>query len=178
MDAIEALMARRSIRSYTDEKPTAEQLETITAAMNNAPSARACFITVVTDAAVLAAMDEAVYTEMLSQEGFGKQRASIPGYRPLYGAPAVIVISAPDGLALGGVNAACACTAGAVAATALGLGSCFVMGPGAAARLIPDLKETLKVPEGYTPFCGLLVGYANDPELFKHVVEKLEPAIV
>ena len=175
MDAIEALTTRRSIRSYTDQVPTDEQIDLVVKAMQNAPGARPVFLTIVTDKDLIAEMDEAVYNNMISQEGFGKQRASMPGYRPFYGAPVVIVISGPAGNPMAAPNAACACTAGCVAATALGLGSCFVMGPRAANELIPNLKEKLQVPEEYAPFCGLLLGYTDDPEKFKFVVEEPAP---
>lgn len=177
MDAYEIIASRASIRSYKKDMPSDADLEKIVAVAQKAPNAGAFCTTVVKDADLIAEMDNATWTDMMAmpEDSFGHKRASIPGYRPFYGAPVAIIFSSKEGERLGAVNTACACTAGAYAATSLGLGSCFVMAPIAAYHNIPDLGERLQLPEGYTPDCALLVGYADDPEAFKHP-SKQEPA--
>ena len=58
---------------------------------------------------------------------FLRQRASLPGYQPLYGAPVLILISAPKELPNSPFNAALAAENMLIEATELGLGSCFIM---------------------------------------------------
>ena len=176
MEAIEILKSRRSIRSYTDQMPSDEDIAAIVDIAQHAPNAGKFHTTVLTDRALLDEMDEANYQAMLAEgSGFGYDRATTPGYRPYYHAPVCIIFSTRSDDMLGPVNAACACTAGAYAATALGLGSCFIMQPAMSMGTIEDLPAKLHLPEGFACQCGLLVGYTDDPKLFS-VESSQEPA--
>ena len=166
MEAIDVIKSRRSIRSYTDEMPARELVDQVVEVCRKAPNAGAVSFTVVRDAALIQEMDDACYQVLINSEGFGKARASLPGYRPFYHAPVCIIFSAKPEEYYGGINCACAATAGAYAATALGLGSCFIGQPSIAFREIPDLGQRLQLPEGFAPVCGLLLGYTDDPELY------------
>ena len=88
--------------------------------------------------------------------------AAQEGYHPLYGAAALVVLSAPGGLDEKGFNMAnvsCAAENMLLAAAGLGLGSCFLMGP-MAAFSDPALRARLELPEGYEPLVGVALGYA------------------
>lgn len=176
MEAIDILKSRRSIRSYTDQMPADDDIAAIVEVAQHAPNAGKFHTTVLTDRALLDEMDEANYQAMIgSGSGFGFERASLPGYRPYYHAPVCIIFSTAEGDPLGPVNAACACTAGAYAATALGLGSCYVMGPAVSMKTVENLPGKLRLPEGYACQCALLVGYTDDSERFA-VASSQEPA--
>jgi len=93
---------------------------------------------------------------------FLRQRASLPGYQPLYGAPVLIVLSAPADAPFGPMNTALAAENMLLEATSLGLGSCYLITP--TLVLTGDNKELAKearVPEGYAAVCAIVVGYAG-----------------
>ncbi|MDR0817739.1 MAG: nitroreductase family protein [Clostridiales Family XIII bacterium] len=163
-ETLKAIGARRSIRSYTDQSVSRETLDKIVAAGDNAPLAGAISIAVITDKDYLAKIDQAVF-DFMQNSGvpFMVERSSLPGYRPLYGAPALIVVSSdPE---RGTANAAAAATTMTIAATDLGLGSCYVGSP---TRVLQDaeLGAPLRQPEGFIPIAGVLVGYTDDPAKF------------
>lgn len=162
MEAIDVIKSRRSVRSYTNQMPSQEQIDQVVEVAQTAPNAGRFITTVVKDTNLLTTMDEVLYDSMIAGGGWGKERASLPGYRPLYDAPVLIIFSAAAEDGLGAVNTACACTAGAYAAKALELGSCFVMGPQRAYSLIDGLGEKLGLPEGFVPTCGLLLGFEKE----------------
>jgi nitroreductase len=58
------------------------------------------------------------------------------------------------------VNAACAATNITIAATALGLGSCYV-GSTTRGAFTDDmvLQKKAGIPDRYAPMCGVLIGY-------------------
>ena len=93
---------------------------------------------------------------------FLENLAAQEGYHPLYGAAALVVLSAPGGLDEKGFNMAnvsCAAENMLLAAAGLGLGSCFLMGP-MAAFSDPALRARLELPGGYEPLVGVALGYA------------------
>ena len=92
---------------------------------------------------------------MLNSEGFMRQRASIPGYEPLYGAPTLIVISAPEG-PFSQINVSASATTMILAATDLGLATCYVV---STIAILTQLKDKLNLPEDFIPVSGILVGY-------------------
>ena len=103
---------------------------------------------------------------------FSMKRASTPGYEPVYGAPTLILLSAGDRSAV--PNSSCAAENMLIAATALGLGSCYLMsikgvfaGDGGAA-----LRAQCQVPDGSDVICGVIVGY-KDGDAFKSPAPKV-----
>lgn len=105
--------------------------------------------------------------DMMKHSGneFLEKRAAEEGYKPLYGAPVMIVLSAPNGNDSNGFNMAnvsCAAENMIIEATALELGTCFVMGP-MISFANPQLAKRLSIPEGYIPLVGVLAGYPQEP---------------
>jgi nitroreductase len=165
MGTFEAISKRKSIRSYLDKPVDKADLEKIVEAGKTAPCAGAISITVITDANYISEINSATYSFMQnSGVEFMVKRSSIPGYQPLYGAPALIVISSdPE---RGTANVATAAATMIIAATDLGLGSCYVGSPTRVLQAGSELAGKLNLPDGFTPLAGVLLGYTDDPVLF------------
>jgi nitroreductase len=92
--------------------------------------------------------------------GFGPDRDI------LYGAPTLILVSAQKP-APGYENVTYSNAAGivenmALAATDLGVGACHIWGAVMALSKNADLVASLKLPEGFIPVCGLIVGKTEE----------------
>lgn len=140
-------------------------MEAIVRAGNLAPIFGKFHMTVIENPQLLQEIND-ITLDIMRHSGneFLEKRAATEGYQPLYGAPSMIVLSAPNGNDSNGFNMAnvsCAAENMIIEATELGLGSCFVMGP-MIAFTNPELTKKTKVPEGYTPLVGVLVGYPLD----------------
>ena len=98
-------------------------------------------------------------------------RANLPGYQPLYGAPLLMLFSVQHGNQFGQATASCAATNTAIAATALGLGSCYVVSPIQTICKEHSIAEKLEIPDGYTPVCGIIAGY-KDSDKFSNPEQK------
>lgn len=166
MDVLQAIQMRQSVRAYTSEAVGQEELEAILRAGNLAPVFGRFHITVIQDPELLNEIDRATLERMrTSGDAFLEKRAAQPGYVPLYGAPVLIVLSAPGGQDPNGfhmANVACAAENMITQATELGLGTCFVMGAMIAFG-DPELAGRLGLPEGYVPLVGVLAGHPAVP---------------
>ena len=163
MNILKAIEMRKSVRSYTEERIEEEKLKAMIRAGNLAPVFGRFHITVIENQDLLREINDITLDMMKhSGNGFMENQAAIEGYQPLYGAGVMFVLSVPGGNDEHGfqmANAACAAENMILAATELGLGSCFVMGP-MMAFANPELAGRLGLPEGYVPLVGVLVGYA------------------
>ncbi|MDR1617109.1 MAG: nitroreductase family protein [Syntrophomonadaceae bacterium] len=166
MDAIKAIEKRKSIRSYVSKPVETDKINTLARAANSAPKSGGFHISVVTNTSILLDIDEKALEAMKnSGNDFLMQRADTPGYRPIYGAPALFVISAEKG-PYAQATASCSATAVTIAATALGLGSCYMISPILALTADSGLPAKIGVPEGYTPVCAVALGYTESEEAF------------
>lgn len=155
MNTMETICSRKSVRSYTGENITAEELEVILKAANASPVGRGQFdtlhLTVITNKELLGKI-EATAAAM-----FGN-----PDMHPLYGAPTLILISsqkpAPMMENVAYSNAAIMAQNMALAATELGVGTCHIWGAVAAMGSSPELLAELKLPEGFVPCCAMCFG--------------------
>ena len=163
-NTFDALNGRKSIRSYLDKPVAKELLEKIVAVGDKAPLGAMLSFRVITDKEMLAEIDKVTYDRMInSGVPFQVERASLPGYRPLYSAPVLIIIASdPERGALG---AAAAAENMIIAATDLGLGSCFVGSPIPTVSA-PAFAGKLALPEGAKPLAGVLLGYTDDRDIF------------
>lgn len=167
MNTLEAISKRKSIRSYKAQQISQAELDALVAAGTCGPIAGSPFqLSVVQDAALLKALNDAAKAGMLGGDNaFMRERASTPGYEPVYGAPTLFVLSAkPEQYAL--ANTACAAENLLIAATALGLGSCFFMSTRMALLTEPGLAARVGIPEGYEFCCAVAVGYTDDETRF------------
>ena len=159
MNTMEAVCSRKSVRSYTGEPVTAEELNTILKAANASPVGMgqydAMHLTVITNKDLLAKIEKA--TAAL----FGK-----PDMRPLYNAPMLVLVStrepAPMMANTAYSNAAIIVHNMALAATELGVGHCDIWGAVAAASHDPEILAELNLPEGFIPCCGICLGKTTE----------------
>ena len=161
MNTMQSIKSRKSVRSYTGEQVSPEDLEQVLAAANAAPVAGGTYgdvhLTVIQDPAMLAKIDEAGATM------FGN-----PDMRPLYGAPTFVLVSAKvpeDNLAGANMafsNAATLVENMALECVELGLGTCHIWGAVIAINQNPDLVAELGLPEGFTPCCGIIFGPSDE----------------
>lgn len=159
MTMMETICSRKSVRSYTGENITAEELEVILKAANASPVGMGQFdslhLTVITNKELLAKI------EASAAAMFGK-----PDMHPLYGAPTLILVSsrkpAPMMENVTYSNAAIMAHNMALAATELGVGTCYIWGATAAMSRNPEVLSELKLPEGFVPCCAISLGKTND----------------
>lgn len=162
MDALKALEIRKSVREYQAKPVETEKLEAILKAANNAPKAGEFQISAVLNPDLLKEInDKALLCMKNSGNAFLMERAALPGYEPMYEAPLLLVFSAPPENPYSVANVSNAATSGIIAATALGLGSCYIVTPTLALNEDPALMKKIGVPEGFKPMCCMIAGYAG-----------------
>ena len=156
MNTMDTICKRKSVRTYTGEQITEEQLHTILKAANAAPVGMGRYedmhLTVITNAELLGKIDAA-----------GAAMLGKPDAHALYGAPMLIVVSAklPPVKMMENVvysGAAIIVQNMALAATELGVGACHIWGATTALANTPDLCRELDLPEGFTPCCAVALG--------------------
>lgn len=171
MELSEVINKRKSVRGYKEEQITDDELEAILAVANNAPNAGPFQVTVIQNKKLLKDINDTAKEIMLASEGFMKERASLPGYEPLYGAPTLLVLSAPEG-PFTQTNVACSATTMILKATDLEIGTCYAVSP-ILALSQDEFKNKLELPEGFEPVAAVLLGYENG-EGFPTSKEKID----
>ncbi len=169
MDVSEAIAKRKSVRAYENKPIPADVLKRIIEAGQRAPNAGPFQISVIQNAGLRQRINDRTLDAMVhSGNEFAQQRASLPGYQPLYGAPLLILLSAPADAPLGAPNTALAAENMLLEATGLGLGSCYLLSPTRALNGESNhaLGREAGVPEGYTVQCAVIVGYAAPENKF------------
>ena len=159
MNPFELFQSRRCIRSYTGAPVSDGELQKILQAANTAPTAMGQYenvhLTVITNAKLLAEI-EAACAEFMGQ----------PGSHPLYGAPTLVVASSrfpSEAMANPAYSdAAILVHTMSLAATALGVGCCYIWGAVVALSGRPELVKALGLPEGFVPCCGLVLGQSEE----------------
>jgi nitroreductase len=170
MNVRDAILKRRSIRSYLDKPVPEADVETIIGSARWASNAGPYHISVIRNKDLMARLNAKVLEAMLaSGDDFTIGRAKLPGYQPLHGAPVAALYSAPTDNPLGPLN--CGVSAGylILQATDLGYGSCFIRSlahylntPAGA-----DLAREAGIPEGHTFHCGVVFGHTDDEMKFR-----------
>ena len=163
MNVSDAITKRHSVRAYQDKPVPADGLERIIEAGQWPPNAGPFQISVIRNAGLRQKIsDRALKAMRDSGNEFAIKRASLPGYQPIYGAPVLILLSAPTGSPFGPVNTALAAENMLIEATGQGLGSCYLVSPCGAlnGEGNHDLAGEAGVPEGYTVHCAVIVGFA------------------
>jgi nitroreductase len=163
MKVSEAIQKRKSVRAYLDKPVIDEDLEKIIEAGQWAPNAGEFQISVIRNAGLRQRINDLTHDAMVnSGVEFLQQRASLPGYQPLYGAPVLILLSGPTEVPFSAVNTALAAENMILEATELGLGSCYIVSPTLSLNVKDNqaLAQEAGIPDGYTLQCGVIVGYA------------------
>jgi nitroreductase len=169
MDVLEVIAKRKSIRAYLSEQVLDEDLAKIIEAGRWAPNAGEFHISVVRNPDLRQKIDDRTHRAMLrSGIEFLQQRASLTGYRPLYGAPVLILLSGPTEARYGAFNTALAAENMLLEATGLGLGSCFLVSPALALNGSEnrDLAREAGIPDNHSLQCAVIVGYAAEENRF------------
>ena len=170
MSINEIFMKRKSTRMFLDKAVESDKLIQIAEAGNMAagtPMAGKVYFNVVTNSDVL---DVIVKNTQAVMQNSGVDMlvkiSSNPNFNPFYGAPCAIVISAdktdnPSTREMAIANVACAGENILLAATELGLGSCYMTSP-TLGFAIPETREAVKLEENMEPLAIVVVGYAED----------------
>nr|WP_312579291.1 nitroreductase family protein [Sedimentibacter sp.] len=172
METMQAIAVRKSCRDYSNQEVEEAKLKQVLQAVNYAPGTSAFHVTVIRNREILQLIDDDTLETMKNGNDFTKKMAAQPGYRPLYNAPILIVFSIPDPMIE--ASAASAITTMTIAATDLGLGSCFIRSPIRSLASDKQLSTCLNLPEGYSASVGMLLGYCAS-EKFRQ--QRLVPTI-
>lgn len=165
MDAIECIMNRRTCRAYKPDIPEKDKLDAVLEAARMAPSGMSRYtkhFTVVTDADWLARMNARVRT--LAGEASvssNLERNGDKGYSCNYHSPVFVIVSADPAFPTSRDDCACALENMFLAATAVGLGSCWINQLGGDnCEKLRDLLSEAGVPETNKVYGCCALGYA------------------
>lgn len=168
-ETIQTILTRRSNRSYLDKPVEKEKIDLILQCGVYSPTARGVqpwHFTVVENRRLLDKISEINKREYFANNN---QNAKMTGltedYDNFRGAPMAIIISGMNGEKYAEVDCANATTNMAVAAHSLGLGSCYIASfrPAFSAPEGESLIKELGIPDGYTPYFALALGYVKEP---------------
>ncbi|HUL22738.1 MAG TPA: nitroreductase family protein [Thermodesulfobacteriota bacterium] len=163
MNISEAIAKRKSVRAYLNKPVLTDDLAKIVEAGQWAPNAGPFQISVVRNVGLRQRINDRTLDAMAhSDSEFLRQRASLPGYQPIYGAPVLILLSALANAPYGAINTALAAENMLLEATGLGLGSCYIITPTLAlnGENNRDLAREAGLPDGYLVQCAVIVGHA------------------
>ena len=170
MSTFETMKARKSVRSYQAKAVEPEKIKAIVEAGNMAagtPMAGKVYFSVITNAEVLQSIVSGAKAVMAKSGVPMLEKISAnPNFNPIYSAPVAVVISTdkadnPNTAGMARANAACAGENILLAATELGLGSCYLESPTLAFN-IPDVAAAAKIPEGAQAQNVIVFGYTDD----------------
>lgn len=162
---VEAIEARRSIRAYKDAPVEREKLQLLAECGVNAPSAmnRQEWEVRIVDSKEW--IDTCTADYLKAVEGTDKAKYMLtPTFKNIFrNAPAVIFVGAPDGV-FAGENVGCLAQNIMLAATELGLGTCFL---GSVQMMFAEpamakYVESLGFSDGYRLRYALAVGYPDE----------------
>lgn len=164
-EVIKCIISRRSIRKYTDQPVSDDELKLILEAGGYAPSAvnqQGWHFTVVQNPEILAQItfDLQAFLQQGENPRFRKL-ASQEDFSPFHRASTLIIVSGDQKSVLPLSNCAAANQNMLLAAHSLGLGACWI---NIAIHLFSSERglywlDRLKIPKGYKPMCGIVVGY-------------------
>jgi nitroreductase len=181
MNVDETVMKRKSIRSYQDKEVTADDIAKVIKAGQWAPNAGAYTMSVLRNKDLMGRINEKTLEAMLaSGSDFLVERASLPGYMPLYGGPVVVLLSGPADMPITQLNCAVAVENMLLQATELGLGSCFLRSPCYALNNPANaaMAREAGIPEGSQMECGLVFGYTDDENKYARMEREPRGTVV
>ena len=166
MNTIQTIRSRKSPEAFLSEPLDHETAAAIAEAGNYAPIFGRIHITVITDPDFIETINQ-VTLDMMKKSGneFAEKMAAMPGYCATRNAQVLLVLSAPGGMDAMGflmANVPCAAENMLLAATELGVGSRFMMGPVMALRT-EQLLHKLLLPEGFVPLVVVALGKTDEP---------------
>ncbi len=171
-ETLKVIASRDAVRDFNPEQITDEELNTILMSGSLAPiglgEEEFYKLTVIQDKELLRKINIATF------EAFDKNPFMSDA---MHGAPTLIVISTvkdrhPEMEGLEIASAACIADTMLIAATDMGLGSCYICNFVEGMKYQPELIEALGLPDGYEPVAGVLVGYPRFPIEYDGVLEQ------
>lgn len=166
-ETLKIIKQRRSIRSYKDSQITDEELQAVLEAGIYAPNAgeQVWHFTAIQNKEMLQRLNLAVKEAAReSDKDWLRKLGNDEGFNCLYGAPTLIIVSG-DSKAPTPLDADCAAALQSIllAAESMGLSSCWIFfvllalsSPQGA-----QIREELKMPEGFRPYYSAVIGYRN-----------------
>ena len=160
MEVLEAIAKRTSTRKFREIQISEENLQAILKTGMSAPVGSGLYeslhITIIQNMEILNVIGDAV-TEMVFEK-FGKRMDKN------FGAPTMIVVSSKPAVFPGieYANAACVIENMAIAATSLGIDNVVWAGPTAIISKDTAIRNTLHIPDGFSPILCISVGYGID----------------
>ena len=155
---IETLLKRKSVRTYTGESITDEELSIILKAADASPVGlkqyETLHLTIITNENLLNKI-ESITSKLFNNTDIKR----------LYGAPMFILISSKNMPNMQNVmysNAAIMSHNISLAATSLNIGSCYIWGATAAISKDSEFLKELNLPEDFIPCCGVILGKTNE----------------
>lgn len=155
---LDIIKKRTSIRSYTGEGITDEELNQIIVSINSSPVGMKQYdnlkVFIITNKELLNKLEENT-AKIFKKEGL----------RPLYGAPMLVLIcSKKPEVGMENVyysNAAIMSENIALTATELNIGCCHIWGLVSALNQNESLKKEINIPSNFIPCCGVTLGRTN-----------------
>lgn len=159
MELKDVILKRKSVRSYTGEQISDEELNEILQSANASPIGMARFneihLTVIQNKELLDEIDKN------AAKLFGDESR-----KPLYNAPTLILVSHKNvdekTTSIAYSDCACVFENMTLTATELGIGSCAIWGATSALRGNPELVKKLNIEEGFVPCCAITLGKTED----------------
>lgn len=170
MNTFETMRNRKSVRTYQEKAVETEKIKAVVEAGNMAAATQMAgkvYFNVISNPEVLSQIAEGAKAVM---QNSGMEMlvklASNPAYNPIYKAPVAVVVSTdkaenPNSQGMARANAACAGENMLLAATELGLGSCYLESP-TMAFYNPAVCAAVKLPENVQPQAVIVFGYTDD----------------
>ncbi len=159
MELKEVIFKRKSVRSYTGEQISDEELKEILESANASPIGMKRF----DEVHLTVVQDKELLNEINSNAGrmFGDETRNV-----LYNAPTLILVSHKNvnekTASVAYSDCACVFENMTLTATELGLGSCAIWGATMALNSNKELVNKLNLEEGFVPCCAIVIGKTND----------------
>lgn len=164
-EAIQVIMRRRSIRKYKPDQIPDADIQTIVECGLLAPSAinQQKWHFSVVQGPTLEKMANVIRQRWLQSGNERLVNRAKEGASPFHNAPTLIVISADPQARFIHIDCGCAVQNLALAAEALGIGSCVMAAPGGALEGPEgeEIKKALGIPEGYVHVISVSLGYKD-----------------
>lgn len=167
MEFFDTLYRRKTVRNYTGQAITDEQLAKVVKAAQASPIGLRRYdtlhMTVIRNKAFLDKWEQKVFAES--------------GRMPFYGAPTLVLISSVVGDApfdnVNYSNAAIMAQNMALAACELGVGACHIWGAVRTLNESPELLAELNIPDGMRPVCSVILGVTEEAYEEREVPDRI-----
>lgn len=165
-ETIRNILKRKGITSYQKKQISDIELDIILQtgiAAPNAFNAQVRHFSVIQNEALLKEIDKRTFDAL---DAIGDIDDDERDYKPLYGAPTLIILSASKDSEFAKQDCSCANENMAIAAQSLEIGSRYLDVPNLAfqGKDADDLKRKCSIPSGYEVICSLSLGYPAKPD--------------